>query len=187
VGALLVTPAFAQQPPSPPAEALELYHVHVVKATADKLSDLIDAYSPGPAARPGDPQVAPIVLRHREGGEWDLIVITPLGKDHALNADPPPPDVQAFNQRIIPITDWHGDTFAVGPPWESVQKALLPARGAQGTVYVVTDVRAVTGHRPQCALRARRGRTVELPHHHALRLVGRPGPATNGTIRPTTG
>jgi hypothetical protein len=148
VGVLLVTPVLAQQPPSPPAEALELYHVHVVKAAAGKLSDLIDAYSPGPAARPGDPQVAPIVLRHREGGEWDLLVITPLGKDHSLNADPPPPEVQAFNQRIIPITDWHGDTFAVGPPWESVQKAILPARRAQ-TVYVVTDLRALTGHRPQ--------------------------------------
>jgi len=147
VGVLLATPLLAQQPPSTPAAALELYHVHVVKAAAGKLSDVIDAYSNGPAARPGDPQVAPVILRHREGGEWDLMVITPHGKDHTLSADTPPAEVQAFNQKIIPLSDWHGDTFAVGPPWESVQKAILPARGAQGTVYVVTDLRALTGHR----------------------------------------
>jgi len=142
-----ITPAFAQTP-SPPAAPQEIYHVHVVKAAAGKLPELLEAYKNTVPPDPGDPQVSPIILRHREGGEWDLIVITPRGKDHTLRSDAPPQPVQDFNQRIIPITDWHADTFAVGPTWDVVQKALVPARAAQA-VYVVTDSRAITGHRPQ--------------------------------------
>jgi hypothetical protein len=142
-----VTPALAQ-PAARPAPPQEIYHVHVVKAAAGKLPDLIEAYKYVPGPDSGDPQVTPIVLRHREGGEWDLIVITPRGKDHTLRSDAPPQSVQDFNQRIIPVTDWHADTFAVGPVWDVVQKALVPARAAQA-VYTVTDYRALTGHRPQ--------------------------------------
>src|SRR5436309_1813570 len=95
-----ITPAFAQQP-SQPAAPQEIYHVHVVKAAAGKLPDLIEAYKNVPGPDPGDPQVTPIVLRHREGGEWDLIVITPRGKEHTLRSDAPPQKVLDFNQRVI--------------------------------------------------------------------------------------
>lgn len=142
-----ITPAFAQQP-SQPAAPQEIYHVHVVKATAGKLPELIEVYKNPVAPDPGDPQVDPIVLRHREGGEWDIIVVTPRGKDHTVRSDAPPQPIQDFNQKVIPLTDWHADTFTVGPTWDVVQKALVPARGAQ-PVYTVTDYRALTGHRSQ--------------------------------------
>jgi hypothetical protein len=142
-----ITPALAQQP-SPPAAPQEIYHVHVVKATAGKLTELIEVYKTAVAPDPGDPQVNPIILRHREGGEWDIIVITPRGKDHTLSSGAPSQATQDFNQKVIPLSDWHADTFTVGPSWDVVQKALLPAGGAQ-TVYTVTDYRALTGHRTQ--------------------------------------
>jgi hypothetical protein len=141
------TPA-PQSQPQAQAAALELYHIHVVQAAPGQLTQLIDAYKNGPAPEANEPQFTPIILRHREGSEWDLIVITPLGKQTTISAAPPPQAVQDYNQRLQPFSAWHGDTFAIGPAWAEVQKALVPGKGEQA-VYVVTDFRSVPGHRPQ--------------------------------------
>ncbi len=153
VMALLLTAAIsvAQQPAQQPqqqAPALELYHIHLSKAAPGKLPQLIDAYQNGPAPEAGQPQVTPIILRHREGGEWDLITITPLGKQTTLTASAPPQALQDYFTRLGPLSDWHGDTFVVGPSWAVVQKALMPAKDAQ-PVYVVSDYRSLPGHRTQ--------------------------------------
>lgn len=151
VGVLLLSAAIsvAQQPAQQSQQpALELYHIHVSKAAPGKLPQLIDVYQKGPAPEAGQPQVTPIILRHREGGEWDLITITPLGKQITLTASDPPQAVQDYFARLGPLSDWHGDTFVVGPSWAVVQKALLPAKDAQ-PVYVVSDYRSLPGHRTQ--------------------------------------
>ncbi|MGI9165855.1 MAG: hypothetical protein ACR2G5_05640 [Pyrinomonadaceae bacterium] len=152
VAALLLNAAIsvAQQPvqPQQQAPALELYHIHVSKAAPGKLPLLIDAYRSGPAPEASQPQVTPIILRHREGGEWDLITITPLGKQMTLTANAAPQAVQDYFTRLGPLSDWHGDTFVVGPSWAVVQKALIPAKDAQ-LVYVVSDYRSLPGHRTQ--------------------------------------
>jgi hypothetical protein len=145
-GLLLALPA-AAQPPA--AAASELYHIHVVQAAPGKLGELIETYLKGPAPEAGDPQVDPFVLRHREGGEWDLVVITPLGADYAATAAAPPPAVQKFNETVAGLAAWHADTLAAGPPWAAVQKALLPTRSAAPAVFVVSDYRSLPGHRPQ--------------------------------------
>ncbi len=142
---LLALPLVAQQAQQP---AAEVYHIHAVKAAAGKLPQLITEYKNAPGPSEGEPQVSPIILRHREGAEWDLIVITPLGKQTTISAEPLPQAVQAYLQRIQPLTDWHGDTFTVGPSWAVVQKALVPEKASQ-SVYVVSDYRAMPGHRPQ--------------------------------------
>jgi len=131
-----------------PAAASELYHIHVVQAAPGQLTQLIDAYRNGAAPAASEPQFTPIILRHREGSEWDLIVITPLGKQTTISAAPLPQAVQDANQRRQPLTAWHGDTFATGPSWAVVQKALVPAKGEE-PVYVVSDLRSLPGHRPQ--------------------------------------
>lgn len=137
----------AQATAQQPAAALELYHIHIAKAAPGKLQQLIDAYSNGPAPAANEPQFSPIILRHREGSEWDLITITPLGKQVTISADAPPQAILEFNQRVAPLTDWHSDTFALAPSWSVVQKALLAEKGEP--VYIVTDYRALPGHRPQ--------------------------------------
>lgn len=153
VAAILLTAAIslAQQPAQQPvaqAPALELYHIHFSKAAPGKLTQLIDAYQKGPAPEAGQPQVTPIIMRHREGGEWDLVSITPLGKQITLTASAPAQAVQDFNTRLGPLSDWHADTFVTGPAWAVVQKALVPAKDAQ-PVYVVSDYRSLAGHRAQ--------------------------------------
>ncbi len=144
---LTATVAFAQQPAQPQAPVLELYHIHISKAAPGKLPQLIEAYKSAPAPAADEPQVTPIILRHRDGDEWDLLTITPLGKQVTLSASAPPQAVQDYYQRLGPLSDWHNDTFVVGPSWAVVQKALVVAKGEP--VYIVTDYRALPGHRPQ--------------------------------------
>lgn len=156
---LTTTIAIAQQPAQPqaqqpaaapaatPAPALELYHIHFSKAAPGKLLELIDTYKNAPAPPANEPQVTPIILRHRDGDEWDLLVITPLAKQATISADAPSPALQAYYQRVGPLSDWHNDTFVVGPSWAVVQKALVVVKGEP--VYVVTDYRSLPGHRAQ--------------------------------------
>ncbi len=150
VAAVLLTAAtvVAQQPAQAPAPAVELYHIHISKAAPGKLPQLIEAYQNAPAPEAGQPQVTPIILRHREGDEWDLITITPLGKQTTVSASAPPQTIQDYYERLRPLSDWHSDTFTVGPSWAVVQKTLIPAKDAQA-VYVVTDYRSLPGHRSQ--------------------------------------
>ncbi len=142
---LALTPAQPQS--QQPAPALELYHIHIAKAAPGKLVQLIDTYKNGPAPAANEPQFSPIMLRHSEGGEWDLITITPLGRQVTISADAPPQAVQDFNQRVGPLTDWHSDTFVIGPSWATVQKALVVEKGEP--IYVVSDYRSLPGHRSQ--------------------------------------
>lgn len=148
---LTATVSIAQQPAQPqsqqPAPALELYHIHISKAAPGKLTQLIDAYKNGPAPAADEPQVSPIILRHRDGDEWDLITITPLGKQVTLSANAPPQATQDYFQRVGPLSDWHSDTFVVGPSWAIVQKALVVTKG--DPVYTVTDYRSLPGHRAE--------------------------------------
>ena len=137
-----------QQTGQAQAAAPELYYIHVVQAAPGKLTELIDAYRNGPAPAANEPQFTPIILRHREGSEWDMIVITPLGKQTTISAAPPPQAVQDYFQRLLPLSAWHSDTFATGPSWAEVQKALVPAK-VEEAVYVVSDYRSTAGHRPQ--------------------------------------
>ena len=143
VCALLATATAAQE------AAPELYHIHVVQAAAGKLPALIDTYLKGPGPRPGDPQVDPFVFRHREGGAWDVVVLTPVGADYVATAEAPPPPVQQFNDTVAGLAASHADTLAVGPPWSVVQRALLPTRSAARAVFVVSEYRCLPGHRAQ--------------------------------------
>lgn len=210
VVALLLTAAItvAQQPAQPQqqAQALELYHIHVSKAAPGKLLQLVDAYQKGPAPDASQPQVTPIILRHREGGEWDFITITPLGKQITLTASAPPQAVQDYFARLDPLSDWHVDTFVVGPSWAVVQKALVPPKDAQ-PVYVVSDYRSLAGHRSQLRQILDRnaqdtpGRSVLFAHvegapwnfltvtsYDSWNAVGAPPPqSASGTPRPDPG
>ncbi|MGI9165595.1 MAG: hypothetical protein ACR2G5_04290 [Pyrinomonadaceae bacterium] len=211
VAALLLTATIsvAQQPAQQPqqqAPALELYHIHMSKAAPGKLPQLIEAYQNAPAPEAGQPQVTPIILRHREGAEWDLITITPLGKQITLTASAPPQGLMDYFTRLGPLSDWHSDTFVTGPAWAVGQKALVPAKDAQ-TVYVVSDYRSLAGHRPQLRQILDRnatdtpGRSVLFAHvegapwnfltvtsYDSWNAIGAPPPQpASGTPRPEAG
>ncbi|MGE5359157.1 MAG: hypothetical protein ACM3NQ_09070 [Bacteroidales bacterium] len=192
------TPAFAQsssqvkrQQPSVSTSNEELYHVLIVKAAPGKLRDMIDAYLNAPA----DPNASapPLLLRHVEGDDWDLLVLTPLGKEDKLTLAAPSAAEQQFIQRVRPLAARHTDTFAAGPRWTDTLAALsggvtdsavVPTSGSSAprettsgrsaapdkSVYIVTTYRALPGHRDQLEQTVRKlaalnpGRMVTLAH-----------------------
>jgi hypothetical protein len=141
VCALLVPdPASAQA--SSAAGGQELYHAHFVKAALGKLDDLIAAYKA--AAVPAGEQ-KPIILRHREGDDWDLLVLTPYGKAETTVTAAVSADMQALYAKFRASSERHTDSFVAGPKWSDASKVL----GATGGVYVVSLYRAANGHRDQ--------------------------------------
>jgi len=186
-------PAQTSQPaaPQPPAAssqpgipAQELYHFHFTKAAPGKLNELIDAYKQAPVAA-GEPG-PPLILRHLQGDDWDLLVLTPLGKEETLRPSASAEE-QASIQRMRGLRAQHGDTFTSGPAWADVRTALLGGSAAavmaasstgttggaatgtagagaaslganvpEGTVFTVTTYRSLPGHRDQLADTLRR-------------------------------
>ncbi|HYX68192.1 MAG TPA: hypothetical protein VE825_03590 [Terriglobales bacterium] len=142
---LLGSVAWGQQPPR------ELYRVHFFKAAPGKLPDLIDAYKNYPAPDASTPR--PMVFRHSEGADWDLMVIYPLGAQASMTANPAPlPDsMRAFRDRVMADYAWHVDTYASGPPLAEVQKALNAPRdysdssASSSAVYEVEQFVALPG------------------------------------------
>jgi hypothetical protein len=154
----------AAQVQAQPADTAELYHAHFAKAAPGKLNDLIDAYLTAPV--PAGEQ-KPIILRHREGDDWDLLVLTPFGKAATtVSAAPPPADVLASYAKVRAASERHTDSFVSGPAWSEAQKAFT----GEG-VYVVGVYRSANGHRDQLSATLGKiaaadppGRTLTLRH-----------------------
>ena len=169
-GLFLTVAALAQQQEAP---ARELYRIHFFKAAPGKLPDLVEAYRNAPL--PDNRTPRPLVFRHRVGGDWDLMVIYPLGAKAGLDANPGPlpPALARFRERVMANYAWHTDTYASGPPLAEVEKALAVPEAAKGSggVYLVEHYTALPGHQKalEDVLRrdlaiARAGSTVLLEH-----------------------
>jgi hypothetical protein len=125
--------------------AQELYHVHFAKAAPAKLTDLIAGYkkSPVPAGEPGPP----LIFRHLQGDDWDLLVLTPLGKEETLTPSATA-EQQKWNEEMRGLRAQHGDTFTAGPAWAEVRTALLgaaPSVGASAAGAVTTGATGTSG------------------------------------------
>jgi hypothetical protein len=166
------TPAAPTTPAAQTAQGAELYHVHFVKAAPGKLVEMVEAY----VNAPRDPQspAPPVILRHRQGDDWHLMVLRPLGAEATLRAAvPPSSELQQFVTRTRPLRGQHNDTFAIGPAWAEAQKMLgegaEPSSGAR-PVYIVTVYRSLPDHRDQLEGVLRKqaaedaGRTLTLQH-----------------------
>jgi hypothetical protein len=179
VALMLAAAAAAQPAVQPGLSAQELYHVHIVKAAPGKMNELIAAFRQAPVA-PGEPG-PPVIFRHLQGDDWDLLVLTPLGKEETLRPVDTP-EVQKSVQQMRPLRTQHGDTFTAGPPWTEVRATLMgggpaptaasgsaatetagtagsSAGGAsvpETTIYTVTTYRSLPGHRDQLADTLRR-------------------------------
>lgn len=137
---LLPAPVSGQTQAASGAE--ELYHAHFVKAALGKLNDLIAVYGAAPVA-PGTPK--PIILRHREGDDWDLLVLAPFGKAETTVTAAVSADNLAQFKKYRAVSERHTDSFVAGPKWSDASKVFAAAGG----VYVVGLYRAANGHRDQ--------------------------------------
>lgn len=88
VANLLFPPAFAEEPAINPGHALSLdrlegdylYKVTLLRAAPGKLAELLDWYAAMAASGyyTAASERAPIVMRHSQGDQWDLLVIAPM-------------------------------------------------------------------------------------------------------------
>jgi hypothetical protein len=147
VGAVLLAvaggspPAGAQETPN-----LELYHVQFVKAAPGKLGALIEAHLKAPAD-PADAE-PPLIFRHAQGDDWQLMILSPMGKEHTIRAEQPSAAQQQFIQQLRGLSARHDDTITLGPPWAQARKVLL-GDGEAGAVYIVSAFEPVPGQRQQ--------------------------------------
>jgi len=128
----------------------DVYHVHFVKAVPGKTTELEKTLLAPSVDTPMPTHV--LVLRHREGDDWDFAAIAHEGPTYTVKAS-------AYEQLRTPATrelrDRHNDTLAVGPAWPDFAKALGlsgPQAGAQpagSAVYIITTYRGLPGHREQ--------------------------------------
>lgn len=134
--------ATAQQPAAAADSGnTDIYHVHFNKAVPGKAAELLNMFKEQGQSGPMPGHF--IVLRHRQGDDWDYAVISHLGTSTTLDTKPTP-----AGPTVRGISSWHTDTFVSGPGWKEFAKAMGlddPAKSA-GSVYTVAVWRAVPGH-----------------------------------------
>ena len=118
----------------------DVYHVLFTKAAPGQAAALAKELQ---EADPKDPMGTHfLLLRHQWGDDWDYCLIQHMGTKASVeltNANPNRPPTMA----------WHTDSYAAGPSWAEVTRALMPSDGKSSSVYVVAVHRAIPGHRAQ--------------------------------------
>jgi hypothetical protein len=136
--AVAVGQAQAQAP-----AAADVYHVLFAKAAPGQAAALAKELQ---EQDPKDPMASHyLLLRHQSGDDWDYCLIQHLGAKASV-------DVTNANPNAPPTMAWHTDSYAAGPSWGEVTRALIPAASdakAATSVYIVAVHRAVAGHRSQ--------------------------------------
>jgi hypothetical protein len=142
----------AQAPSSQSAASSQhLYHLTAFRAAPGRMTELAKLLGT-PAPQPLIKSDFVVVFRHREGHEWDLLLVEHIGEKLTLDVTAAPPAPQP-DTPLSQLAAWHGDTFALGPPLEEFRRALnlqqgtASGQGGAKGVYVITDLMAAPGHR----------------------------------------
>ena len=117
------------------AEELEgnyLYKVTTIRAATGALADLLEweAQMKGSDYYGEAGQEQPLLMRHSQGDQWDLLVIVPMqswtdyhsraATDKRRNASAKHAELIAGGQKLFAFYEDH---FAYGPPWPVLEKA----------------------------------------------------------------
>jgi len=105
IAATFLVPAHAGE-----LEGDQLYRVTTVRAAVGSLPDLLDSIA---ARRTGERP--PLVMRHSQGDHWDLMIITAVDQDSALE-----PGFLAPSFELIAFEEGR---YAYGPSWADVSAA----------------------------------------------------------------
>lgn len=143
-------PASQAQQPAAPATAsafTDVYHVHLVKAAPGKTTELERSLTAPSVDTPMPTHV--LLLRHREGDDWDFASVAHQGAAFTVKAS----DVRMTPARAL--REHHTDTIATGPAWPEFARAMGlagPQAGAQpagDVVYILSTYRGLPQHREQ--------------------------------------
>lgn len=122
-------------------EGDDLYRVTTVRAAPGKLEDLIAAFKASVAEAANEtPATAAMLMRHSQGDQWDLMIITPMRSfaDHFGNKS------AEISPGILPrhadLIAFEADVFALGP-----SVAILRSAYAGHALYHIEMFEAVPG------------------------------------------
>lgn len=174
-----------------------LYRITTVRAAPGRLSDLIDAFRASGANSGDQPAHGPMLMRHSQGDQWDLMVVTPI-KNFAdyFGKDPTQP------RSIIPAKAadaiaFEEDVFALGPEPEVFRSAWkensfyhieMFAAVAGGAARLTEQRRmenrylAATGQVPNMIFRRVAGSDIDvftIGFHESLEAFAAPAPASD--------
>ena len=128
VVATFLSPAIAED-----SEGNFLYKVTTVRAATGSLSGLLDSIGELKAtdyfSESGEP--TPLVMRHSQGDQWDLLIITPMNSWVSYYEDAAIERRTNMAQSIAELLDdrdalvaFSEDHFAYGPPFTTIQNAF---------------------------------------------------------------
>jgi hypothetical protein len=148
--------------------AEHVYHITAVRAAPGRFADLLKVLTaPAPDAPPFS-----VVFRHREGDEWDFLLVDYEGERATIQVAPQQP--AAAGPSFPDVVAWHGDSYAAGPPLEEFRKALnlqtTQAAAGRREVYILNAYSAAAGHYDQLRTTLAKaagqtpGRAVTLRH-----------------------
>ncbi len=114
-----------------------VYRVTLMRAAPGALIELIDLLGERMAVHDAAGEERPIVLRHRQGDQWDLFVLTPVGslasyfsdertERYARAAVESGMSEANFERTVRDLISWREDLFVEGPPAPLV-RAIIDA------------------------------------------------------------
>lgn len=193
---LAVTPAFHAHADS--LEGSDLYRVTTVRAAPGKLSELLEALR-RPASRTSDEsqEAGAMLMRHSQGDQWDLMIITPMQNFAGYfgdNSTRLPSSILAGHTNLIAF---EADVFALGPAPDAVRAAydnnslyhIEMFEAVAGKIDLLAEQRrmenrylAATGQVPNMIFRRVAGSDVDIftiGFHKSLAAFAAPAPASD--------
>jgi len=182
-----------------------LYKVTTIRAATGALADLLDWEAQLSASDYYDEagQQRPLLMRHSQGDQWDLLVIVPMQSwtdYHSVAATQKRDNAAAKHEALIAagqtLFAFYEDHFAYGPPWSSLKSAYAANsffhiemfEAASGKTSELLEQRRMentyldsTGQTPNMIFRRAAGSDVDvftIGFHHDLQTFAAPADVT---------
>lgn len=140
-----------------------VYRAHFLRAAPGHLTDLIELYRAQIEALSAAGDAPPVFMRHSQGDQWDLMVLSPVGSLVEYFSEERVEARAGFESSLRAITAWQEELFVAGPPADT-----LAARNAEAGFYHVEVFRAVPGKYDELV----RQREMENLYYHATERDG---------------
>lgn len=116
-----------------------LYRAEFVQAAPGRLLELIDAYRGRMPAYDAAQEPRPILMRHSQGDQWDLLLLVPLGDraffspEHGWNGSGT--SRVEFDHKLRELVAWREELYVRGPSLDDVNRDFATAGFAHIEIF----------------------------------------------------
>ena len=135
----------------PDSTEVYMYRTLLLRAAPGSLLEVIDRYRERAPAYKAAGESTPLIMRHSQGDQWDLLLLFPMESFEAYYSAERVArrrearfDETEFEERLGPHVAWREETFVLGPPLETVERKF-----EQSGYYHVEMFIAVPGKRAE--------------------------------------